>query len=183
MLTPSKTEPLPVALARSGNPNAWDALYRRYQLPIYAYVFELVRQEQVALDIVQEAFISAVRHLADLQDDPKFGSWLFGIAHQKCLQHWRRNERDRALSEEMAESSTDFADPPDEVLIREEQKAELMNFLKQLPLPQRSALLLHFLEGFSLEEIAVITGAQLGTVKSRIHYGKRALKQLLTNSQ
>lgn len=54
-----------------------------------------------------------------------------------------------------------------------------MKLLSQLPVPQRSALILHFLEDFSLEEIAEITGAQLGTVKSRLHYAKKALRKLL----
>ena len=54
-----------------------------------------------------------------------------------------------------------------------------MNLLNQLPLPQRSVLLLHFVEDFSLEEIARITETQLGTVKSRMHYAKHALRKLL----
>ncbi len=54
-----------------------------------------------------------------------------------------------------------------------------MNLLNQLPLPQRAVLLLHFVEDFSIEEIAGITGVQLGTVKSRMHYAKRALRKLL----
>ena len=54
-----------------------------------------------------------------------------------------------------------------------------MSLLNQLPLPQRSVLLLYFVEDFSLEEIAGITGAQLGTVKSRLHYAKRALRKLI----
>jgi len=58
-----------------------------------------------------------------------------------------------------------------------------MNLLNQLPLPQRSVLLLHFVEDFSLEEIAGITGAQIGTVKSRMHYAKKALRKLLEKIQ
>ncbi len=54
-----------------------------------------------------------------------------------------------------------------------------MKLLNQLPLPQRSVLLLHYVEDFSLEEIGAITGAQLGTVKSRMHYAKKALRKLL----
>jgi len=54
-----------------------------------------------------------------------------------------------------------------------------MKLLEKLPLAQRLALLLHFMEGFSLEEIARITGTQVGTVKSRLHYAKRALRKLL----
>jgi RNA polymerase sigma-70 factor (ECF subfamily) len=79
-------EQLPVAQARAGEPAAWDTLFRRYQLPIYVFVFELVRDNQPALDIVQETFIAAVRHIGGLREDGKFGSWLFGIAHQKVVQ-------------------------------------------------------------------------------------------------
>jgi RNA polymerase sigma-70 factor (ECF subfamily) len=65
------------------------------------------------------------------------------------------------------------------MLLRSEQEAEFMKLLEKLPLPQRSALLLHYLEDFSLEEIARITETQVGTVKSRLHYAKRALRKLL----
>ena len=66
-----------------------------------------------------------------------------------------------------------------QLMIRQEQEAELMNLISQLPLPQRAVLLLHFVEDFSLEEIARITETPLGTVKSRLHYAKCALRKLL----
>ena len=90
MLEVAEHEQLPVPQARAGEPAAWDALFRRYQLPLYVYVFELVRNEQTSLDVVQETFIAAARHIGGLRDDAKFGSWLFGIAHQKVIQHWRK---------------------------------------------------------------------------------------------
>jgi RNA polymerase sigma-70 factor, ECF subfamily len=179
MLVVAEREQLPVQQARAGSPEAWDVLFRRYQLPLYVYVFELLHHEQTSLDVVQETFINAVRHLGSLREDGKFGSWLFGIAHQKCVQHWRKQGREEMLLDEVAGAAPDFEDGPDELLIRREQEAEFMKLLNQLPLPQRSVLLLHFVEEFPLEEIAAITGAQLGTVKSRLHYAKRALRKLI----
>jgi RNA polymerase sigma-70 factor (ECF subfamily) len=179
MLVVAELEQLPVAQARAGEPEAWDVLFRRYQLPLYVYIFELVRHEQSSLDLVQETFINAVRHIGSLRDDDKFGSWLFGIAHQKCIQHWRQRSRAEAWRDECAEAPAEYADDPLELLIRDEQQAEFMERLNQLPLPQRSVLLLHFVEDFSLEEIARITGANLGTVKSRMHYAKRTLRKLI----
>ncbi len=179
MLVVAEHEQLPVPQARAGEQSAWDILFRRYQLPLYVYVFELVHREQASLDIVQETFIAAARHIGGLRDDEKFGSWLFGIAHQKCLQHWRKNNRETELGDELADAPTELETSPDDLLIRREQEDEFMNLLNQLPTPQRSVLLLHFVEDFSLAEIADITGAQLGTVKSRLHYAKRALRQLL----
>jgi DNA-directed RNA polymerase specialized sigma24 family protein len=134
MLGVAEREQLPVQQARAGDSAAWDTLFRRYQLPLYVYVFELVHHEQASLDVVQETFIAAARHLGGLRDDAKFGSWLFGIAHQKCIQHWRKSGREMELHDELT---------------------------------------------FSLAEIADITGAQPGTVKSRLHYAKKSLRQLL----
>ena len=164
--------------ARAGEPAAWDVLFRRYQLPLYVYVFELVHNEQTSLDIVQETFIAAARHIGGLREDDKFGSWLFGIAHQKCLQRWRKQGGKEILLGEIPESPDEFETGPDDLLIRREQEAEFMNLLNQLPLPQRAVLLLHFVEDFSLEEIARITETQVGTVKSRLHYAKKCAAKI-----
>src|ERR1041385_4809608 len=176
MLVVAEREQLPVPDARAGEPAAWDTLFKRYQLPLYVYVFELVHDEQTSLDVVQETFINAVRHLGSLRDDGKFGSWLFGIAHQKCIQRWRKQAREEMLREEFVGAPIELETAPDELLVREEQEAEFMKLLNQLPLPQRSVLLLHFVEDFSLEEISGITSVSIGTVKSRLHYAKKALR-------
>jgi len=179
MLVVAEPEQLPVPQARAGDPGAWDILFRRYQLPLYVYVFELVHDEQASLDIVQETFINATRHVGSLREDGKFGSWLFGIAHQKCLQRWRKQGREAAALEEYAAAPIDWEDDPVELLIRAEQEAAIMKLLNQLPVAQRSVLLLHFVEDFPLEDIAAVTGTALGTVKSRLHYAKKALKKLM----
>ena len=179
MLVVAEPEQLPVPQARAGDPAAWDILFRRYQLPLYVYVFELVHDEQASLDIVQETFINATRHVGSLREDGKFGSWLFGIAHQKCLQRWRKQGREAAALEEYAAAPIDLEDDPAEVLIRAEQEAAVMKLLNQLPVAQRSVLLLHFIEDFPLEDIAALTDTVLGTVKSRLHYGRKALRKLM----
>lgn len=179
MLVVAEREQLPVPEARAGQPAAWDTLFRRYQLPLYVYVFELVHDEQTSLDVVQETFVAATRHLASLRDDAKFGSWLFGIAHQKCIQRWRKGSRETEALKELAEAPAEVEPDPAELLIRQEEEAEFMNHLNQLPPPHRSVLLLHFVEDFSLEEIAAITELPLGTVKSRLHYAKKALGKLI----
>src|SRR5206468_1102800 len=98
-------------------------------------------------------FIKAVRHIASLREDEKFGSWLFGIAHQQCIQQWRKKDRQEMLLDEVAGAPPGFEDGPDQLLVRREQEAEFMKSLDQLPLPQRSVLLLHFVEDFSLDAI------------------------------
>ena len=83
------------------------------------------------------------------------------------------------LRDEFATAPLELERGPDELLIREEQEAEFMKVLNQLPPPQRSVLLLHFIEDFSLDEIARITSVSIGTVKSRLHYAKKALRTLM----
>ncbi len=184
MLLVAENEQPSVQEARAGKSEAWDGLFQRYQLPLYVYVFELVHHEQESLDIVQETFINAARHIGGLQKNERFGSWLFGIAHQKCIQHWRkRNRRNVFLEQEPVDvSETEFLSEekdPGEWLLQKEQEESFFQLLDQLEPPHRSVLLLHFMEGFTLEQIAEITGAQIGTVKSRMHYAKRALRKLL----
>jgi len=174
---------MPVRQAREGEAGAWDALFRRYQLPLFTYVNELAHDEQASLDIVQETFIAAARHIGGLREDGKFGSWLFGIAHQKCVQLWRKKSRETVPIDELEEQSICGDAEPDELLIREEQEAMVMKFLEQLAAPHRAVLLLHYLEDFSLEEIAGVTGCELGTVKSRLHYARKAMRKLLEENK
>ena len=177
MLVVAEPEQLPVAAARTGDAEAWNTLFKRYQLPLYTYVFELIHDEQVSLDLVQETFISAARYIKGLRQDDKFGSWLFGIAHQKCVQRWRKKRPEEIPIEESAGGFPDEADNPEDLLIRKEQEVEFMKCLDELAPPHRAVLLLHFIEGFSLEEIAGVTGTSVGTVKSRLHYAKKSLKK------
>jgi RNA polymerase sigma-70 factor, ECF subfamily len=164
--------------ARAGIPEAWNVLLARYRLPLYAYVFNMLHEEQASLDVVQETFISAARHIASLREDDKFGSWLFNIAHQKCVQLWRKQRPEVVPITPEDGEIAGLEAGPQELLIRKEQEAEFMRILDQLALPHRSVLLLHFVEDFSLEEISRITETELGTVKSRLHYARKAFRKL-----
>ena len=183
MLVVSEIEQLPVQGARTGNPEAWNLLFKRYQLPLYTYAFELVHDEQTGLDIVQETFVNATRYIGSLREDAKFGSWLFGIAHQKCIQHWRKRRPDQ-ISLDADDADYPAGDSgPLELLLRKEQEEEFMKALERLAVPHRAVLLLHCIEEFSLDEIALITETPIGTVKSRLHYARKALKPLLEKSR
>jgi RNA polymerase sigma-70 factor (ECF subfamily) len=174
---------LAITAARRGDSRAWDTLLARYQLPLFTFVHELVRHEATSLDLVQAAFVRAVQNLATLRDDHRFAGWLFGIAHQLCAQHFRRAGREIALDDEhLALTPDDSAPDPRDLVLRAEQNAAVFALLAELPEPQRAVLVLHVLEDFPLHEIAAITGAPLGTVKSRLHHAKRALRHLLESS-
>lgn len=179
-----------VTQARSGDPDAWDQLLRSFQLRLYVYARELLHDDAAALDAVQETFVSAVRHLHSLRQDHKFASWIFGILHQRCLQQARRRGRESRWldpSAEGTEAAETISDPlaPDPLddLLQREQEARFLATLAALPEPQRSLLLLRFLDDFSLDEIAGITGVPVGTVKSRLHHARTAFRKLWTLNQ
>lgn len=164
-------------------------LLKQHQLPLFAYASELLREREAALDVVQETFASAVRHVGSLRDDTRFASWLFGIAHQKCVQHWRRLRRDGDIFAPGTDDAPVEAMPDGDaidsraLLLRREQAEEFFALMDKLPSAQRSVLLLHVVEEFSLEEIATITAVPLGTVKSRLHHAKRALRHLVETTR
>jgi RNA polymerase sigma-70 factor (ECF subfamily) len=174
--------------ARKNEPAAWDILLKRYQLPLYTYAAEFLRDNAAALDVVQETFAAAVRYIATLRDDTRFASWLFGIAHQKCLQQLRRTKRDEVLFAPQTYNSPDDGSAledadPRSLLLQQEQAEEFFGLVERLPDVQRATLLLHVLEDFCLEEISEIMGTPVGTVKSRLHHAKRALRALVEASR
>ncbi len=174
---------LPVGEARGGNAAAWAALFWRFRLPLFVYVCQFLQSREDAFDIVQETFCNATRYLGNLRDDAKFASWLFHIAHQKCLRHWERQGKKTALAEPFDDAQAaelhDKADNPRDWLIRKEREGEIMALIEKLPWPQRSVLILHCVEDFPLEEIAEILTVPVGTVKSRLHHAKRTLREWL----
>lgn len=169
--------------ARRHHPASWNVLLQQHQLPLYSYLAELTKDREAALDLVQETFSRAVRHIATLREDAKFTSWLFGIAHQQWCQHARKQGRRNAVvvqSEEEIDDQIDGGAPdPRDLLLSREDGDQFLALLDKLPEPQRVTLLLHVLEDFALEEIATITHVPMGTVKSRLYHAKRSLRELV----
>lgn len=171
-----------VRAARQCDHRAWNLLLKGHEAPLYVYIAELIRDENAAFDLVQEVFSGAVRHIGSLREDTKFGSWLFAIAHQKCVQHWRKRHKEGHVFADAEEAGPDNLggaepDDPRALLVRKEQAEQFHALVARLPEAQREVFLLRTLEDFSLEEIAGITGAPLGTVKSRLHHATRTLRR------
>ena len=170
-----------VQAARKNDLSAWDQLLKAHQLPLLSYARGLTGDREAALDIVQETFARAVAHISGLRDDAKFGSWLFAIAHQRCALHLRRAGRPFEPGGDGADVSETQDEGPDPrgALLSAERAQALYGLVDRLPLAQRSALLLHVVGDFPIAEIAEVTGAPPGTVKSRLHHARRALRALI----
>jgi len=171
--------------ARSGDTRAFEDLARREERALYRHALRIVGTTSDAEDIVQDALFSAWRSIASFQG-LSFRAWLFRIATNRALDQLRSRKRRPELPlDPPDDDEVSWAEPvapgPDLTQIAGDREAlaAVESALEALPAEQRTALLLRDVEGFAYEEIAVITSVEIGTVKSRIHRGRLAVRNTL----
>jgi RNA polymerase sigma-70 factor (ECF subfamily) len=130
---------------------------------------------EAARDVIQETWIGAIRGLRGLRNPAQFPAWIYGIATRKCADAIRANTRRRRLD---AQAATGEVSRPVENLTSERQ-IDLANAIRGLPPIHRAAVHLFYREELSIEEIASVLGIPAGTVKSRLHHARDALKRQL----
>jgi RNA polymerase sigma-70 factor (ECF subfamily) len=161
---------------QSGEPGAFEDLIAVMERPLLYYATSLTGNEDSGLDVLQEVWIKVFRGIHKLKDPGALRSWLYSITHGIAVDRIRRNiSRERA---EMVDLE-DFQEA-EELSFTEEDAAAIHQALAEIGLKHREVLVLHFLEDLSLAEIATVVGCSEGTVKSSIHYAKRAMKEILS---
>jgi len=161
---------------QSGERGAFEDLIAIMERPLLYYAISLTGNQDSGLDVLQEVWIKVLRDIRKLKDPGSLRSWLYSITHGIAVDRIRRNaSRERAEQEELEEFQE-----ADEPLFTEEDAAAVHQALTQISLRHREVLVLHFLEDLPIAEIAEIIGCSEGTVKSRMHYAKRAMKEILT---
>jgi RNA polymerase sigma-70 factor (ECF subfamily) len=166
--------------ARNGDLNAFNDLVTVYQVSLYGLVYRMVPDPDQAADVVQEAFFSAYRNLATFRGGT-VRSWLNRIAVNAAmdLQRARRRRPVQPYPELEDESWQPRAGPdvdPEGITLDLERTRALEEALRKIGDDQRAAIVLFDVEGYDYGEIAQMTGVSLGTVKSRIHRGRLALR-------
>jgi RNA polymerase sigma-70 factor (ECF subfamily) len=162
---------------RSGDRAALAELVRLWERPLLYYLRRLLDSEPDAWDALQESWVHALRDLPRLRDDRAFAAWLYTIARRVALRARRRTRPDEPLPGDDDPDAPAAAEP--DAALGLDDPLDVHRALAALSLAHREVLTLHFLEGFSIAEIAAITSAPAGTVKSRLFHAKRALKKLL----
>lgn len=176
-----------VERARAGDLDAFNQLVLRHQDQLYALVYRLVPDRDQAADVVQEAFFSAYRNLGSFRGG-SVRSWLSKIAVNGAmdLQRARRRRPSQPypeLEDESWQPPADPTDDPDARAIAAERTRALSLALASIGEDQRAAIVLYDVEGYDYAEIAQIAGVSVGTVKSRIHRGRLALRERLAGSR
>jgi RNA polymerase sigma-70 factor (ECF subfamily) len=173
---------------RRRDPELLDRLIEQYQHRLLRYLIYLTSNRELAEDMFQETWIRVLER--GHQYDPKyeFSTWLLSIARHLTVDYLRRKKPaslDGLLNEEEGAS----LDPPDlrpsalQLIAQQEQAEQISAALVGIAAEYREAIVLRFQEGLALDEIAAVTGAPLGTVKSRLYRGLNALLPLLKGAQ
>ena len=180
-----------VAAARNGDAQAYEELVYRHRDKIYARAFSMVRNEEQALDLSQEAWIKAWQRLHQFHGDASFATWITRITINLSLDFLRKAKRQRAESVEALEESSGgierllpVVNPnPTARLERVELRAKIDQAMETLSEGHRTVLILHEFEELPYKEIAERVGCSIGTVMSRLFYARRrmatAMKELL----
>lgn len=174
-----------VRRARDGSADAFRQLVERHDSRIYALVGRILgpgaSQDDID-DTAQEIFVQVWRALPRFREEARFSTWLYRIATNQAIKQWHRVKRERqTVSEEelpqtVREALADLAPGPAAQAVLRARDRDLRGAIDALPEKQRTAILLHYFEEMSCEEIAALLGCSVGTVWSRLHYGCRRLR-------
>jgi RNA polymerase sigma-70 factor, ECF subfamily len=182
-----------VLLARSGRQAAYRELIRRYERPVFALLFRMVRDRELAEDLSQETFIKALNAIESYRPEFKFSSWIFKIANNAAIDHLRRRELDTLSLDGSPHAETPEAmqatalqigarqESPLDTVEAKELGSEIEAAIGRLRPEYRSCILLRHVEGRAYEEIAEILDLPLGTVKTYIHRARNELRVALAH--
>lgn len=171
-------ERLLVVRAQAGDDAAFAELVARYSPKLRYFLRKLLASADGAEDALQDVWLDVLRHLPHLAAPAALRTWLYRIARDRAFARLRR----RKLTTQPLDEQTLVDDSADDIAILPDEAAAVHAALDRLPSEQREVLVLRFLEDLSYDEIARVVGCQLGTVRSRLHYGKQALRKELDNS-
>jgi RNA polymerase sigma-70 factor (ECF subfamily) len=178
-----------VRASRRGDMLAFEELVGRHRNKLYARAFSMVRNEDDASDLSQEAWVRGWQRLKQFQGGSSFVTWMTRIVINLCLDHLRKQKRVHAESIEQLDDEAGGVErqmpvvtvDPTEGITREEQRQRIDEGLAQLSPAHRTVLILHEFEGLEYKEVARRMGCSIGTIMSRLFYARRRLAALLVD--
>ncbi|MEN8253019.1 MAG: sigma-70 family RNA polymerase sigma factor [Patescibacteria group bacterium] len=168
-----------VKLVREEDQELYAVLVKRYQDKLLRYAQRILRDEDVAIDIVQEAFIKAFKNLNGFNINKKFSSWIYRIAHNLCIDHIRKNKKQISLEEnEWVKNTISNGEDIEAEFDKKEIKKKVDKVLEKLPVKYRSVLTLYYIEEKTYEEISDVLRVSKGTVATWLSRGKKLMKKV-----
>ena len=170
-----------------GDADAFAALYARHERPVFRFLRRSLGNDAAAQDLLQEVWLAVIRNAAAFEPRARFTTWLYGIARNRLIDHWRARRDTVSLDQEAANDGDDAPAPidalaagadcePEVQALSRAQAAAFLAAVEQLPALQREAFLLHAEGGLTVEEVAQLTGVGRETAKSRLRYAMTRLR-------
>ncbi len=188
---PSAADEALVKWSQSGDTEAFEQLVFRHRDKIYARALMMMRNEEEALDLSQEAWVKSWQRLHQFQGDSSFATWMTRIVINLCLDQLRRQKKVRAESIELLneeaggverQMAVEYTNPT-EGLEKDELRKRIDEAMDKLTESHRTVLVLHEFQGLEYKEIAKKVGISIGTVMSRLFYARRRMASLLRGLQ
>jgi RNA polymerase sigma-70 factor, ECF subfamily len=167
-------ERLLVLRCQTGDAAAFGELVARYSDRLHYYVRKMVQNAADPQDVVQDVWVDVFRSIGRLTDVGAFRGWLYRIAHDRACRQLRGRKNHVSLEE-----AATWRFPTDDPRFSAEDVRRIHAALDTLAADHREVLVLRFLEEMSYEDIAAVTGQPLGTIRSRLHYAKSALRSAI----
>ena len=164
---------------RGGDAGAFDTLYARHRIRLFRFVLRSIKVRGVAEELYQEIWMRVIEARKSYAPKARFTTWLYTIAHNHLIDHWRKRGL-TLVALEGDEVASGSPDPADQAQARESLE-RFAAALEALPPLQREAFLLHEDGGLSIAEIAAATGANDETAKSRLRYAMAKLKAAVSH--
>ncbi len=170
---------------RDGDAAAFEVLYARHKGGVFRYLLRQCRERGVAEELFQEVWLNLIKARASYSVQARFSTYVYSIAHNRLIDHYRETRREVPLSYTQAEDggedrlaniASNDGHQPDALLSAKQGAAEFMRLLDALPEAQREAFLLHEEADMSIEEIATATQVNAETAKSRLRYALSKLR-------
>lgn len=169
----------------NGDNNAFDALLRRHQQRVFTYIFNIVKNKDVADDIFQETFVKAITTIKQgrYTDAGKFSAWINRIAHNLIIDYFRQEKSENAVSVDNDETDVlnrrDLSEENiEDILITGQINTDVRRIMESLPESQREVLEMRFFRDMSFKEIAEATGVSINTALGRMRYAVLNMRRI-----
>lgn len=172
-----------------GNDNALEPLIQRHKDKVYTAIYMLVKDKYVAEDIFQEAFLKIIKTMRDgkYSEQGKFLPWAVRVAHNLCMDHFRRTRKDIPVTLADGRDISDIiplmVGSPADNIERRQTNAGVRQLIEQLPEDQREVIVLRMYADLSFKEIADITSVSINTALGRMRYGLINLRKMIQEKQ
>jgi RNA polymerase sigma-70 factor, ECF subfamily len=177
-----------VKKAQNNDKQAFRFIFSSYRQKVYRTAYLILKDYQSAEDVVQETFLQVYLKLSKLSDPQAFERWLYRIAVNLCFDLMRKRGKteivpiDENTDKEIGVSSYNFNGPED-AAIKKDIQEKILESINSLTPKHSTVLILFYYNDFSIKEIAEIISSSEGTVKSRLHHGRKLLEEILNKQQ